>query len=260
MFDARGSVPPSRTARRALTAIAVAAALVAGASLPALAEKPVDLVLSVPAGKTFHYKLDNQTEINNEGSTMSATSSGSISMTRGADAPSKNLVFDITIAKLEMSRRMGDKLETQDLGLDGAKLQAEVTPRGKVVKVDPVTTLDQQQLKIAGNLVDVLFVDLPEKPVKTGDTFTADLGKADGSSVGKGDFTIDEIAKKGGRQVAKMSGPVAVESKVQSFTGKGTFEAAIAVDGGYTISAKGKIDLKSNGPSVQQVFELKLVE
>lgn len=239
-----------------LAAIAVLA--VAGG--PAAADKPVDLVLDAPAGKTFHYKLDNQTEVNFQGRTMSTNSSGTLSVKRGADAASKNLVFSIVIDKLEVSRRQGDDLQTQDLGLDGAKLQAEVTSRGRVVKVEQVTVLGAQQMQIAENLVDVLFVDLPEKPVKTGDTYTVDLSKRDGSSTGSGEFTVDEIAKKGGRQAAMISGPVTVEVKEQGLTGKGTFEAAIAVDGGYALSTKGSMDLKSDGPSVQQSFELKLVD
>lgn len=243
-----------------LAVLAVAAAVVAATSGPAAAEKPVDLVLNPPAGKTFHYQLDNQTELNYQGNTMSTLSSGSVSMTRAADAANKNLVFSITVDKLEMSRRQGSELQAQDLGLNGAKLQAEVTPRGKVAKVEGVTVLNEQQLKIAENLVDVLFVDVPEQPVKTGDTWKSDLSKRDGSSTGSGEFTLDEIAKKSGHQAAMISGPVAFEAKEPALTGKGTFEAAIAVDGGYTISAKGSMDLKSDGPSVQQSFELKLVE
>jgi hypothetical protein len=255
LFDRRPALS-SWTLRLPLAA----AALVATMNLPALAEKPVDLVLAVPAGKTFHYKLDNQTEMNSQGSTMTAISSGSISMTRAADAPNKDLMFDIVVDKLEMSRKMGDQLSTQDLGLDGAKLKAEVTPRGKVVKVEGVTTLNEQQLKIAENLTDVLFVDLPEKPAKVGDSWTADLSKRDGSSTGSGEFTLDEFKKEGGRQVAKLSGPITVESKAQGLTGKGTFEASVAVDGGFTVRAKGSMDLKSAGPSIQQSFEIKLVE
>jgi hypothetical protein len=247
-----------QAARRA--AWVAAAALLALASGPASAEKPVELALKVEAGKTFRYKLDNQTIVNYQGTEMTSMSSGSLTMTRGADAVNKNLTFDIVVEKLEVSRRQGSQLQAQELGMDGAKLKAEVTSFGKVVNVEGVTTLSQQQLQIASNLVDVMFVDLPEKPVKTGETWKADLRKRDGSSTGSGEFTLDEIAKKNGLQVAKISGPVTVEAPAQSLTGKGTFEAAVAVDGGYTITAKGSMDLKGDGPTVEQTFELKLVE
>jgi hypothetical protein len=256
LSDRRRLLPQSLAVRVVLAAVA----FVAAANLPALAEKPVDLLLAVPMGKTFHYKLDNQTEVNNQGTAMTAISSGSMSMSRATDAPNKNLVFDIIVDKLEMSRRMGDQLSTQDLGLDGAKVKAEVTPRGKVVKVEGVTTLNEQQMRIAENLADVLFVDLPEKPVKTGDSWTADLSKRDGSSTGSGQFTLDEFKKEAGRQVAKLSGSVTVDAKAQGMTGKGTFGASVAVDGGYTLRAKGSLDLTGGGPSINQSFEVKLVE
>jgi hypothetical protein len=241
-------------------ALVLATGLLALTNAPAGAEKPLELVLNPAAGKALHYSLDNQTEVNYQGRTMSTTSSGTLTLTRGADAANKNLVFDIVIEKIEMSRRQGNDLQSQDLGLDGAKLKAEVTSRGKVVKVEPVTTLSQQQATMAENLVDVLFVDLPDKPVKSGDTWTVDLSERDGSATGSGEFTLDEVGKKDGRPTAMISGPVRIEVAEQKITGKGSFEATVAVQGGYAITAKGSIDLKGDGPSVQQSFELKLAE
>ncbi len=55
--------------------------------------------------------------------------------------------------------------------------------------------------------------------------------------------------------------PVTTESTAPPLTGKGTYEGNVAVEGGYILSSKGSMDLEgAEGTSVQQTFELKLVE
>lgn len=228
--------------------------------LAAAGEKPLDLRLAPPAGKVLRYRIDNQIDVNNQGIEVTTMVSGHVTLTRAQDA-NGNLVFDVVVERLEASRLQGDDLEPQDLGLDGAKLVAEVTPRGSLVEIEPVSTMNEQQRKLGENLVHALFLQLPAQPVQRGDTWKADMSKPDGSRQGTGEFTVDDVAKKGDGTLAKISGPVTVVSMAPPYQGKGTFEARLAVPGGYIVTAKGSMDLESeDGPSVEQSLQLKLIE
>jgi len=245
-----------------LPALGFAAAALVAAWVPVTAgETPLELRLAPPAGKVLRYQLDNQTDVNYQGVEVTTITSGRLTVARAADAENGNLLFDVVIEKLEASRRQGDNLDTQDLGMDGAKVKAEVTARGAVVKIEPVSTMDEQQQKVADNFVDAVFFPLPDKPVKKGDTWNADLSKPDGSRRSSGEFTLDDVTKKEGGMVAKISGPVTTESTTPPLTGKGTYEATVAVQDGCVLTSKASVDFKSEGgPSAELSLELKLVE
>jgi hypothetical protein len=238
--------------------IAVALGLLAGVSGPALAGKPVDLVLALPAGTTLHYKLAQDTEGTYNGLPVGGMVRADLDVSR-VDSEGENIRVQVVFLRVEASRKMGDEVQAQELGLDGMKGQAEITKHGKLVKFDaPLEATKEQQLLLT-KLADAVFVELPPKPVETDDTWTIDLSDKAQTITGSGEYVLESVDTKDGVQVAKISGETKVQSETPAVTGKGRTQAEIAVPGGYPLLVKGSIDLTpAEGPTMTQSYEIRL--
>lgn len=247
-----------RFASRRGAALAGALVLLAGVGPARAGGATYDLVLDVPAGKLLHYRLDSQSDGNFQGSAFTQMVVADVEMSRVDDPKAANPVFLLHFLKVEASARQGGELQPQEFGLDGMKAQVEVTKRGRVVKVDAPPEASDVQRHLLANFADALYVELPETPVKVGDSWKLDLSKGGGATSGKGDFTLESVDTKQGVQVAKISGDVEVANQSPALAGKGHMQSEIAIAGGYALLAKGSVDLKGDGPSIVQSFELKL--
>jgi len=246
--------------RRAL--VAVALAVLAGVSRPAFAGKPVDLVLAVPAGTTLHYKIAQDTEATYQGLPVGGMLRAELDLRLvESESEGENIRVQVAYLRVEASRKMGDEVQAQELGLDGMKGQAEFTKRGKLVKFDAPLEATKEQQRVLSKLADAVFVELPPQPVEADDTWTLDHSDPAETVTGSGDYVLESVGTKDGIQVAKISGETTVKSETPALTGKGRTQAEIAVDGGYPLLVKGSTDLTpAEGPTVSQSFEIRLAK
>lgn len=248
---------PSLSPRRAIALFA----LTGFATLPAVLQAaPTRLVLDPAANKPYRYKLDTEQEANMQGAVFTTNMVAEATMTRATEGKGDNLLVDIVFSKVEGSMKQGDRLEPLSMSLDGTKARAEVTPQGKVVRVEAPEGVTGQQKQILENLVDAFFVELPPNPVSVNDTWKVSLADPAEGRQGVGDFTLEKIDKKQGVEVAHLNGKVTMESKEPPLKGKGTVESDVATTGGYVVAAKGTVTVEPvEGPTIVQSFELKLL-
>jgi len=226
---------------------------------PAVAGKSIDLVLDVPVGRGFRYRIAQDAEGTFNGIPFSTMLSAELEVTRVA-SEGENLHFQVVFAKTEASRRLGSDTEPQDLGLDGMKADVEVTAHGRLVKLDPPTGATADQRSLLTRLADAVFVELPSESVGPDDTWQLDLSKREEGLTATGDYVLDSVDTKNGVQVAKISGQMKMHAAQPEANGKGHAQAEVAVVGGYLLSSKGSVDVEpKEGPTVTQSYEIHLL-
>jgi hypothetical protein len=251
-------IPTSQSRRTRVYALFVLAGC---AALPSIAQAEAKrLVLDPPVNKPYHYKLDTEQEANMQGAVFTTSMAAEATLTRVAGPKSDNLFVDVLFTKVEGSMKQGDKLEPLPIELDGKKARAEVTPQGKVVRVEAPEGSTPEEKRIYENLVDAFFIELPAKPVSVDDTWKISLGKPAEGREGEGEFTLEKIEKKKGIDCAHLNGTVHMQSKEPPLKGKGTIESDVATTGGFIVAAKGEVTVETSGPTVVQSFELKLLD
>lgn len=244
--------------------IAVVAALIivaGGGSRTAIAAEAYDLVLNVPPGDKLAYRLDSRSEGVFQGSKFLNTVQADVEVARVTGARSDNLIFAIEFVHVEAFAFNGTERVPQKLGLDGRKVQVEVTMRGHVVQVAPPDGVSQTQAQLLENFANAIFLELPPKPVKVRETWKIQL--AHSGTSGTGDYTLaaagPKADAKNGPQVAKLVGHLQVAGTSPPLQGTGQVECEVALSGGYVVASKGRVQLKgADGASIVQSYELAL--
>jgi len=238
-----------------MRAAALAGLALAFAMRAEAAPKSYDLLLNVAPDRVLKYRLDSQSDGTYQGSTFKNTVMAEVEIQHLTDVKSDNLVFLVHFLQVQAASQQGDHRSPQSLELDGVKTQVEVTTRGRVLKVTPQADVTPMQQRLLENFANAFFLELPDKPVKVGDTWTIELNKT-GGGTGTGAFRLDAVDAKS--ETAQLTGNLHVTSESPALEGKGQVACSVAVQGGYTLSSKGKIDLSGDGPSIVQSYELKL--
>jgi hypothetical protein len=222
----------------------------------AAAADSYDLLLNVPPDETLAYRLDSRSEGTYQGSKFLNTVQADVEVRRAAGARSDNLVFTIAFLRVEAFAHNGAERVPQKLGLDGRTVQVEVTMRGRVVKVEPPGDVNDMQKQLLENFANAIFLELPAKPVKVGDTWKIQLANSGGSGIGN--YKLTGTATKNSTKIAKLDGQLKVEGTAPPLHGTGHAESEVAIHGGYVVAAKGSVQLQGDGPSIVQTYELAL--
>ena len=153
------------------------------------------------------------------------------------------------------------------LQLEGKKIFAFVSPKGEVDKVEASSYIPglsgMDELR---EMVEDWFVRLPNETVKVGDNWRVDIIKMGMSKEGEApevegwiDFKLKKIEEKNGIKIAELEGKTHYDiNKAMQFgkmlaEGKGEIKSKIAIDGGYIVECKRKMDLKGKMVGVDPI-------
>ena len=234
--------------RAGRTPIAAATLMILGLAAPSGAEKAT-LVFSAPVD-TLHYTLEMGREANLGGITVSTMEKGKVHITPLEKGDDKTRVA-IHFADFEASMKRGEELVEQKSQLNGVTVEAQVSRRGEVLAVTPRGAAPPGGIEQIQTLADHFFPYFPDTPVESGATWvrkrlvpnTADptaKPRLDGST----EFTLDELKKKEGVQVASILAKSTAKANLPmpqgDFEGKVTGEAKllVAVQGGHLLESK----------------------
>jgi len=191
-------------------------------------------------------------------------------------------VYDSTLDEQVSGTALSEPLNPVFDRLDGARLQITLSPRGKVVAVKGLTELLADVIKdnplgeglTAGGTDEgarvqesEFYIELPEKPIKVGDTWTVPIDRTIPNRariIGKQVHKLAGFETVGGRRVARITysskGTIKVDikSKVQKVSGELEFSAAEATvlfdpASGQIVSMKsrssssGTLNVEANG-------------
>jgi hypothetical protein len=224
------------------------------------AAKPLELILDPPADRALRYRLTHDTETTIQGGVVGSRVAAEAELTRVVGAASDHVVVRIRFTKVTGVMLQGGKTMPLELGLDGREVQAEVTTRGKVVKVEPTSTgATPEQRRMLENLAEAFFVLLPAEPVSPGGTWKQSLDEPDKSVSGSGRFTFREIVAERGVESARITGEIAIKTASPALDGAGTVVSHVAVQGGYLVASKGSLRLTGQGPSATESFSIELL-
>ena len=160
----------------------------------------------------------------------------------------------IRIKCLEQDTKMVKDGETQTFQSPvkavGKTIEVEVSSMGEVESVKGfISGLSKDELK---NFAESWFFELPEEPCGIGESWRKEIDDSTETGVAKGFalLTLKGFESKKGIEVACISGSVEVD--VTGKTGRGTikgiqrstFEAKIAIEGGYLVTASIKSEMK----------------
>ncbi|GEM_PF-3562724 len=246
--------------RNELTVITVLALV---SSLAGCSSAPTPSTGEVGGEITFRYSLEEgdvlkyegygNREMQFQGMSMETIHSDRISITYDHETDDGNLLVDLKY--LESSDKM--------VRLDGyEEIDAPVKPEGRTISV---TLSPKGEVLNAGgfivgisgkngikNYVDKWFFELPEDPVKVGDTWEREIDEEDerGKITGLARLELKKIEYKDGIEVAVIDvdyeGQIISETPSGKMTGTNEGESTfkIAVKGGYIVESSGSSDFK----------------
>ena len=251
-------------AARALVACALACVMIH--IVPAVSPKAEEtkscmLSFSLPEGTILRYKDFSQIEQNFGGADVSMNQTSDLEMKYGEEADSTGAArVDLSFGEVKSSLVMNGQLRewTPPIKLEGAEIRVFVTRDGKVARFEPGRGIAGMSKKDdLRDVVDALFVELPDTIVSVGGTWTVEIeqGKKEGAEPeikGTAVYTLKKIEKKGDIEIAVIEGKAKI--KMNSETPAGTLvadgevgiKAQIAVAGGYIVELKQSVDIRGN--------------
>ena len=221
-----------------------------------------------PEGKTLHYTIDAQQEMN-VGFQFETNHKGDLDMIWMEKTEDGNSKISVTFKNIEGTAKMGDDLQDAPLGINGIEVWVIVSPQGEIVETTPQATIAQQEKMLLEQIIQTLVPYFSEDKVGDGDSWIKDRNEDSSEEGGQkieGEFEyfLDEFKKTDGIEVAKIvsegklkitrqtpNGPVAGEAK-------GDQEFEVALDGGYPIKTKSTVDFNGNmgGQDISVVFRI----
>jgi hypothetical protein len=223
--------------------------------------KSCALSFSLPEGTLLNYTNFSQIDMNFGGSDVRMNQTSDLEMKYGEKADSTGATrVDLKFSKVKTSRVVNGQLGewSPPIKLEGAEIRAFVTRDGKLARFEPgrgiVGMSKKEDLR---DLVDALFVKLPDTIVSIGGTWTEEIeeGKKEGVEPqikGTAVYTLKKIEKKGDIEIAFIEGKADI--KINSEQGAGTLvadgevsiKAQIAVAGGYIVELKQNFEIRGN--------------
>ncbi|MDZ7859304.1 MAG: hypothetical protein U5O15_01320 [Candidatus Krumholzibacteriota bacterium] len=160
----------------------------------------------------------------------------------------------VRIKCLEQESKMVKKGETKSFNnpvkAEGRTIEVVVSPMGKVNNVKGfITGMKDDELK---DFAEKWFFELPEEPKSVGDSWQKEIDDSTETKVVSGisEYTLEGIESVDGIEVACISGisetDVYGKSKQGSVEGtaKATFDAKIAIEGGYIVTVSINSEMK----------------
>jgi hypothetical protein len=229
---------------------------------PGVAAEGEAILLSFifPEGKTLSYKASRLDEMVSSGMEVTISHSMTVGMSLSAiteDAISKiALSFSDEDASLLRDGELEDY--EPEIKLEGKTIYAFVNSKGEVNKAEAASNIPgltgADELR---ELVEDWFVRLPGEEVAVGQEWRIDIVKMGTSQEGeepeiKGytDFKLKKIEEKDGILIAVIEGKkrITINKAMYQGTlvaeGKGEIKTKIAIEGGYVIECKRKMDVK----------------
>ena len=223
-------------------------------------EKEAHLSFSLPEAAEFNYRTSQMIEQNFRGMDITYSQSADVAfslveMTEG----------NICKVSLKFSNEAASMLRDDELmdyepevKLDGKTVYAYVNTKGEVTNVEADSYIpglgSMDELK---EMLEDWFVRLPDEKVKVGQEWRTDIKKMGMSQEGEPpevegwiDFKLKKIKVKDGIKIAEIEGKTHYNvNKAMQFgkllaEGNGKIKTKIAIEGGYIIECKRKIDIK----------------
>ena len=223
-------------------------------------EESVLLTFGFPEGKVFNYKASRLDEMVAGG--MEVTVSHSMMVEVSLKAAMENGLSKIALSfsDEDASLLRDGELEDYDpeIELEGKTIYAFVNSKGEVDKAEAASNIPglstADELR---ELVEDWFVRLPGEEVSVGQEWRIDFEKMGMSQEGEEpevqgytDFKLKKIEEKDGLLIAEIEGKTRMKINKAMFRGtlvaegKGEVKTKIAVEGGYIIECKRKLDVK----------------
>ncbi|MCX5753601.1 MAG: hypothetical protein NTW97_08130 [Candidatus Krumholzibacteria bacterium] len=219
------------------------------------------LAFSLLEGTILNYTNFSQIDQNYGGSDVSMNQTSNLEMKYGEKADSTGAArVDFKFSKVKSSLVMNGQLRewTPPIKLEGAEIRVFVTRDGKVARFEPGKgIIGMSKKEDLRDVVDALFVKLPDTVVSVGGTWTEEIeeGKKEGAEPeikGTALYTLKKIEKKGDIEVAVIEAKANVKMNSETpagmlvADGKIDIKAQIAVAGGYIVELKQNVEIRGD--------------
>ena len=230
------------------------------APLVAAEDETVRLAFAFPEGKEITYKASKLEEVIASGMeiTVSHSMMVDVSLNSMTDDGQFKMALSFSDEKASLFRDGEMEDYEPDIELEGKTVYAFVTAKSEVTKAEAasyipgLSTADELR-----ELIEDWFVRLPDADIVAGTEWRTPIKKIGLSQEGEDpeiegytDFKLKKIEKKNGIMIAEIEGKTRVNINKAMFSGrfvaegKGEMKAKIALDGGYIMECKRKMDLK----------------
>jgi hypothetical protein len=223
-------------------------------------DKTVHLSFAFPEGKVFNYKASKLEEMTSSG--MEVTFSHSMMVELSLSSTMEDGISKIALSFGEEDASLFRDGELEDyepqVKLGGTTVYAFVNAKGEVTKTEASSYISglssEDELR---EIIEDWFVRLPDADIVVGTQWRTEIVKMGMSQEGeepevKGytDFKLKKIEEKNGLMIAEIEGKTQIDINKAMYSGtliakgKGEIKTKIAVEGGYIIECKRKMDMK----------------
>ncbi len=232
-------------------------------------EKETHLSFSPPEGTEFHYKTTQMIEQNFHGIDLTISESADVAVSLVEMMEGNICKVSLSFSNQKASMLKDDELMDyeSEVKLEGKTVFAFVNTNGEVEKVEAGSYIPGLESNDAlKEMVEDWFVRLPDDKVKVGQEWRIDVVKKGTSQEDESpevegwiDFKLKKIKVKDGIAIAEIEGKFHYSiNKAMLFgkllaEGKGEIKTKIAVEGGYVIECKRKMDIKGKMVGVDPV-------
>ena len=232
-------------------------------------KKEAHLSFSLPEATEFNYRATQMIEQNFHGMDITYSQSADVAlsfveMTEGNICKVSLLFTNEAASMLQDDELMDYEPEVK---LEGKTVYAYVNTKGEVTNVEADSYIpglgSMDELK---EMIEDWFLRLPDEKVKVGQEWRTDVIKMGMSQEGETpevegwiDFKLKKIEVKDGIKIAEIEGKTHYDvNKAMQFgkllaEGNGKIKTKIAIEGGYIIECKRKIDIKGKMVGVDPI-------
>lgn len=223
-------------------------------------EETVHLSFALPEGKAFSYKASMQEEMASSGMEITFSHSMMVDVSLNSMTDDGHFKVALSFSDENASRFRDGEIEDYDLDikLEGKTVYAFVNSKGQVTKAEAASYIpglsSEDELR---EMIEDWFLRLPDADIVVGTQWRTEIMKMGISQEGEApeidgytDFKLKKIEEKKGLLIAEIEGKTRININKAMFSGtlvakgKGEIKAKIALEGGYIIECKRKMDVK----------------
>jgi hypothetical protein len=249
-----------RTMRLLLSLSALAVLVLTMGPVTGAEKKEAHLSFTPPEGAQFNYRTSHQIEQNYQGMDRVISQSADVVFTLVEMMEGDIFKVSLSFSNEDASLVQDDQLMDYepDVKLEGKEVFAFVNAKGEVSKVEAsshipgLSSMDELR-----EMIEDWFVRLPDTSVQVDQDWRIDIVKRGASQENQPpevegwiDFRLKKLEEKNGITIAEIEGKTYYDiNKAMQFgkvvaEGKGDIKSKIAVEGGYIIECKRKMDIK----------------